>query len=408
MSADKLIVLRGRRRPLFFCSVCFHMNNGKYDYNKLNAMAYGYSEFTNFSLNVYTGSCIDVQLPPLKRDYLDISAVGIYIHSLIDSNAYSSLEQSENTDPSAIVNGWIYQYDTTENDFLRIALQAIIDETAVTALLPTEGVTTVYTTLQGKQINLPAIFNLDVNRMHTSWHLHEIPWIDGPNLIGGCTVNSDWQQILSDDSHSLIFKQTVPGLIFEFDRNDRFIAIVAQPLEIEQHEIRTAYLTGLYASMSYMTDFSNFKDYVDEYTEKYVYKPCTLVYDNIVNIEQYITKVKTVTVSAGSRLPNIQTKDRLLLKYLNSPWTTFNLLTAVGELPQFFNVNQLNLQYCPRDPRYRLETVYVTSVANAFLPSLDLYKSLLDSNDKVLVVPQALFKELKDNIITMWLGANQL
>lgn len=384
------------------------MNIGKYDYNKLNAMAYGYSEFTNFSLNVYTGSCIDVQLPPLKRDYLDISAVGIYIHSLIDSNAYSSLEQSEDTDPSAIVNGWIYQYDTTENDFLRIALQAIIDETAVTALLPTEGVTTVYTTLQGKQINLPAIFNLDVKRMHTLWQLHEIPWIDGPNLIGGCTVNSGWQQILSDDGHSLIFKQTVPGLIFEFDRNDRFIAIIAQPLEIEQHEIRTAYLTGLYASMSYMTDFSNFKDYVDEYTEKYVYRPCTLVYDNIVNIEQYITKVKTVTVSAGSQLPNIQNKDKLLLKYLNSPWTTFNLLAAVGELPQFFNVNQLNLQYCPRDPRYRLETVYVTSVANAFLPSLDLYKSLLDSNDKVLVVPEALFKELKDNIITMWLGANQL
>lgn len=384
------------------------MNNGKYDYNKLNAMAYGYSEFTNFSLNVYTGSCIDVQLPPLKRDYLDISAVGIYIHSLIDSNAYSSLEQSEDTDPSAVVNGWIYQYDTTENDFLRIALQAIIDETAVTALLPTEGVTTVYTTLQGKQINLPAIFNLDVKRMHTPWQLHEIPWIDGPNLIGGCTVNSDWQQILSDDGHSLIFKQTVPGLIFEFDRNDRFIAIVAQPLEIEQHEIRTAYLTGLYASMSYMTDFSNFKDYVDEYTEKYVYRPCTLVYDNIVNIEQYITKVKTVTVSAGSQLPNIQNKDKLLLKYLNSPWTTFSLLTAVGELPQFFNVNQLALQYCPRDPRYRLETVYVTSVANAFLPSLDLYKSLLDSNDKVLVVPEALFRELKDNIITMWLGANQL
>ena len=384
------------------------MNNGKYDYNKLNAMAYGYSEFTNFSLNVYTGSCIDVQLPPLKRDYLDISAVGIQIHSLIDSNAYSSLEQSEDTDPSAVVNGWIYQYDTTENDFLRIALQAIIDETAVTALLPTEGVTTVYTTLQGKQINLPAIFNLDVKRMHTPWQLHEIPWIDGPNLIGGCTVNSDWQQILSDDGHSLIFKQTVPGLIFEFDRNDRFIAIVAQPLEIEQHEIRTAYLTGLYASMSYMTDFSNFKDYVDEYTEKYVYRPCTLVYDNIVNIEQYITKVKTVTVSAGSQLPNIQNKDKLLLKYLNSPWTTFSLLTAVGELPQFFNVNQLALQYCPRDPRYRLETVYVTSVANAFLPSLDLYKSLLDSNDKVLVVPEALFRELKDNIITMWLGANQL
>lgn len=371
-------------------------------------MAYGYSEFTNFSLNVYTGSCIDVQLPPLKRDYLDISAVGIYIHSLIDSNAYSSLEQSEDTDPSAIVNGWIYQYDTTENDFLRIALQAIIDETAVTAMLPTEGVTTVYTTLQGKQINLPAIFNLDVKRLHTPWQLHEIPWIDGPNLIGGCTANSGWHQMLSDDKHSLIFKQTVPGLIFEFDRNDRFIAIVAQPLEIEQHEIRTAYLTGLYASMSYMTDFSNFKDYVDEYTEKYVYRPCTLVYDNIVNIEQYITKVKTVTVSAGSQLPNIQNKDKLLLKYLKSPWTTFNLLTAVGELPQFFNVNQLNLQYCPRDPRYRLETVYVTSAANAFLPSLDLYKSLLDSNDKVLVVPQALFKELKDNIITMWLGANQL
>lgn len=381
-------------------------------------MAYGYSEFTQFSLDVYTGTVTDVQLPPVKIDYADVDA-GIYIHTLVSANAYSAISytplSSELTSElssdvsSTVVNGWTYEYNYTENDFIRLALSNIKDMPDSPELTLPNGITKVYTTLKDKQINLPAIFNMDIKRLAHPWHLHEIPWIHGPTWIGDSSLHQHhWHQTATNDGHTIVLKQTIPGIIFEFDRNDRFIAVIAQPLEAPQNTIRSQYITDLLLnSINSTTNFINFKSTLDTYTELYTQRPCILVYDHICDIKRYINKVKTVT-HAATAAPSLNNKDELLLKYLNSPWTTFNLTMAVGDLDQFFNVDQMAVNYVERDPRVKLQTMYVTSVANAFLVSLNTYKAIADSGDKVLVVPDELFSELKDNIVSLWLGVNSI
>lgn len=374
-------------------------------------MSYGYSDFSHFSLDIYSGSCKDVQLPPLKKPFLsdEENKTGIYIHTLNDSNVYSALSLPEDISQESlpiIKNGWIYAYDISENDFLRLALDKIKDEPAVPVLNLNNGITRVFTTLQNQQINLPAIFKFNFTEFGCHQTFREIPWIHGQAIVG----RSKPVCMSSALNHQeLLNKQIIPGLIFEFDRNDKFIAIISQPVEETQNNIRKAYIEDLLLLMSTKsTDFSNFKQVINEYSEKFSYSPCVIRYDNIVDIRKYIHNVKTIACTNGQHPTTDKNKDKLLIKYLDSPWSTFALYTAVGALPQFFNVDQLTVDYSPRDPKYRLPTIFVTTVADAFRHSLELYNSLLKSDDKVLVVPYELFQDFKDNIISLWLETTSL
>lgn len=365
-------------------------------------MAYGYSEFTQIALNVYTSDSLNVQLPPIKlltSDAVsddDEAPTGIYIHSLVQTNAFSALtndadEESTDDEESVVINGWSYQYDYSETDFLRKSLDDI------SAFEPL-NVTTVFTTLTDNKINLPAILKLGVEYRPDTMQC-------GPGFI---RHDNFWHQTISNSGHTLVYKQTIPGLIFEFDRNNKFIAIIAQPLEETQNNLRAAYVSRLFEFLPDSVDFSNFKRYVDEDTEKYVDKPCALVYDNVAIHNKYIHKTKTMSSSSGMPSHDIRNKDALLIEFMNSPWVSFDLTTAIGQVHQFFNVDHLTDSYIPHDPRYNLPTIYVTTVANAFNVSLNTYKAIADDGDVVLVVPEPLLREMNENVISIWLGVNSI